>query len=198
MNKKKSIIILITTFLSIFAIIVSFFIGFALKPEKIVYLSLENDKISEEIEQKYDFLPAEISLYIEQLSKELEIDPDLAVAILIVENPEFNPLAEHKNNNGTIDCGLFQLNDKYIWSEFVPNYWKVPGVEFNPFNYKHNTFIALHLIKDLQSKIKVLDDVIASYNAGAFAVMNNSIPESTKYYVASVKNNLNLLQKVQK
>ena len=37
-----------------------------------------------------------------------------AVAIMAVENETFNPKLKHKNNNGTYDWGLFQVNDCWI------------------------------------------------------------------------------------
>lgn len=143
---------------------------------------------------EYEFLPKEMSDYICALSSELYINPDLVVAILMKENPEFNPSAQHQNENGTIDMGLMQLNDRYIWSVFVPSYWDL-DIEFNPFNWKHNLFLSMHLIKDLSDSLKVVDDVIMAYNAGTGRVMSGNVPSSTYQYLASVKNNLSLLQK---
>ena len=40
-----------------------------------------------------------------------------------MENPDQDPYATHNNANGTIDVGLFQLNDRYLYTDFVPNYW---------------------------------------------------------------------------
>jgi len=147
-------------------------------------------------ETKYKFLGDDISNYICELSSELELDSDLVVAILMVENPEFDKDAAHKNENGTIDVGLFQLNDKYLWSTFKKNYW-FSNIELDPFNWKHNSYIALHHIQFLQQKIKVSDDVIMAYNCGEGAVMNGSIPPSTYVYLAKVKNNIWLLKNQQ-
>lgn len=147
----------------------------------------------DEREPKYKMLPKELSNYICDLSAELELDPDLVVAILMRENPEFNPEATHRNDNGTIDVGMFQLNDYYLWTEFKSNYW-FDNIELNPFNWKHNTYIALHHLKYLQDKFKVQDDVIMAYNGGKGAVMNGTIKPSTFNYLANVKNNLFLLK----
>lgn len=165
------------------------------KRTRIVHVDFELSETSEKEEWKYPFMKKEFSDYIEQLSDELGIDSDLSVSILMVENPNFDPDAENKNKNGTRDLGLYQLNDRYIWSVFVPGYWDIE-VEFNPFNWKHNTFLALHHLQALQDSLKVQDDVIASYNAGLGAVMNHKIPASTYNYVASVKNNYKLLKEV--
>ena len=177
----------------------AFMIGINYQKQKsklIVHINFDDTEIQEEIiEPKYNFMPAEISNYICVLSDELELDSDLVVAILMNENPTFNPEATNKNKNGTTDCGLFQLNDRYIWTDFVPDYWFDIDVEFNPYNRKHNTFLALHHIQYLSDKLKVFDDIIISYNCGIGAVKNGNIPESKKTYLSKVKNNFNLLKK---
>lgn len=165
------------------------------KSKLIIHTDFENTKILEEIiEPKYDFMPTEISNYICILSNELELDSDLVVAILMNENPTFNSEATNRNKNGTMDCGLFQLNDRYIWTDFVPDYWFDIDVEFNPYNWKHNTFLALHHIRYLLDKIKIIDDSIMAYNCGIGAVINDNIPESTRIYLKRVLNNYNLLK----
>lgn len=165
------------------------------KSKLIVHVDFENTEIQEEIiEPKYNFMPAEISNYICVLCDELELDSDLVVAILMQENPTFNINATNKNQNGTMGCGLFQLNDRYIWTVFVPDYWVNIDIEFNPFNWKHNTFLALHHIKYLLDKIKIIEDSIMAYNCGIGAVMNDNIPESTRIYLKRVLNNYNLLK----
>lgn len=146
-----------------------------------------------EDEHKYSFLNKALSDYICNLSAELGIDSDLVVAILMVENPEFNPEVIHRNENGTVDCGLFQLNDRYVWTTFKDNYW-VENIELDPFNWKHNCFLALHHISYLQEKLKVTDEVIMAYNCGVGAVMNNNVPNSTRIYLCKVKNNMILLK----
>ena len=143
---------------------------------------------------KYNFIDIQKAVYIEQLSVELHIDPNLSFAILMVENPEFNPDAINKNINGTVDIGLFQLNDRYVWTTFRDSYW-IEGVELDPFNWKHNCYLAIHHIKYLQDKLKVEDDVIMAYNCGIGSVINNSVPSSTYAYLAKVKNNMWLLKK---
>lgn len=148
---------------------------------------------SDSREPKYKLMPKELSNYICDMSEELNLDSDLVAAILMVENPEFNPDATHRNENGTIDVGMFQLNDYYLWTEFKTDYW-FDNIELNPFNWKHNTYIALHHIKYLQDKFKIQDDVIMAYNGGKGAVMNGTVKPSTFVYLAKVKNNLYLLK----
>ena len=142
---------------------------------------------------RYQFLNKQLSDYICDLSSELDINPNLIVAILMVENPEFNAEAMHRNENGTVDCGLFQLNDRYVWTTFKANYW-FDNIELDPFNWKHNAYIAMHHIKSLQDQLKLQDEVIMAYNCGIGAVMNETVPAATKVYLAKVKNNMMLLK----
>lgn len=195
MNKKMTVVVLCICFVAIAA-----FIGGRCyqnnKTKKIVYVDFVSEEIEQvnETEHKYQFLPLELSNYIVQMCEQLEVDSDLAVAILMQENPEINFEAMHRNTNGTIDVGLWQLNDKYLYTSFSNNFWRFDDVELNAFDWKHNTFIALHQIEWLQSRLKVFDDVVMGYNAGIGAVMNRKIPESTKVYLCRVKNNYNLLK----
>ena len=191
----KRRILAYTATVAIFAVI--FLFGFFTGRKtiaKVVHVDLDADKKTEVEEPgKYPFLNSQLSKYICNLSEELGIDSDLVVAILMNENPEFNPDVIHRNENGTNDLGLFQLNDRYCYTTFVESYWDM-DVEFNPYNWKHNAFIALHHIEYLQSRLKVQDDVIMAYNGGIGAVINNQIASSTYYYLARVKNNLRLLK----
>lgn len=145
-------------------------------------------------EPKYKVMPRALSNYICDLSEELELDSDLVVAILMKENPEFNPDAiSRPNENGTLDLGMFQLNDYYLWTTFKKRYW-FDNIELNPFNWKHNAYIAIHHIKYLQDKFKIQDDVIMAYNGGEGNVMNGTVKPITYSYLANVKNNLYLLK----
>lgn len=144
---------------------------------------------------KYQFLSKAVSDYICDMSAGLELDTDLVVSILMVENPDFDPEAINRRNaNGTVDVGLFQLNDKYLWTTFKTNYW-FDNIELDPFNWKHNAYIALHHIKYLQDKLKIEDDVILAYNGGEGAVMNGNVKPETYSYLSKVKLNLQLLRR---
>lgn len=190
---KIIVITVITVFFFVFVAIFSFSMGYKKTKRIAVDFSLEELEIDTR-EPKYKVMPAALSNYICDLSAELELDSDLVVAILMVENPEFNPDAiSRPNQNGTLDLGLFQLNDYYLWTEFKNDYW-FENIELNPFNWKHNTYIALHHIKYLQDKFKIQDDVILAYNGGKGAVMNGTVKPSTYNYLRKVQNNLYLLK----
>ena len=195
MNEKRLVLVL---FILIDLIIcaASFSLGFILNRSKKSYDFNNVVFIPKTENPKYTFLEPEISDYICALCDGLNIDSDLAVSHLLVENPNFNPDAIHKNENGTIDVGMFQLNDRYLWTTFKKDYW-FDNVELDPFNWKHNTYIALHLMADLQKEFKVQDDAIMAYNGGRGAVMNGTIKPSTYEYLRKVKNNLILLNGVE-
>jgi hypothetical protein len=192
MNEKRLVLVL---FILIDLIIcsASFSLGFILNRSKRSYDFNNVVFIPKTENPKYTFLEPEISDYICALCDGLKLDSDLVVAHLLVENPEFNPDAIHKNDNGTVDIGLFQLNDRYIWTEFREKYW-FDNVELDPFNWKHNTYIALHLMADLHKEFKVQDDAIMAYNCGRGAVMNRIIKPVTYEYLRKVNNNYMLLK----
>lgn len=150
---------------------------------------------TEDKKTKYDFVGNyEMAVYIEQLSLAHNVKPDLSFSILMVENPEFDNDAININDNGTIDFTLWQLNDRYFWTEFKERYWNFDNVELDPMNWKHSTYIAINHIAYLQEKLKIEDDVIMAYNCGIGAVMNRNIPTRTRVYLAKVKNNMKLLE----
>lgn len=177
-----------------FAAIVGFTLYF--KYPKIQYYEFNISEVKTETEWKYDMLPAEMSDYICDLCEQMDLDSDLAVSILLKENPELNPEATHRNDNGSTDEGLWQLNNKFIYSEFVPAYWKLPE-EFNPFNWKMNTYLALKHIKYLSQELKVFDDIVCAYNCGTGRTISGDIPTSTKSYLATVKNTYRLLKEAE-
>lgn len=191
--KEKRLVLVVFIIIDLIICAASFSLGFVLNRSKKSYDFNNIVFVPKTENPKYIFLEPELSNYICALCEEIKINPDLVVSILMVENPTFNPDITHKNDNGTIDIGLFQLNDRYIWTTFKTKYW-FENVELNPFNWKHNSFIAIHHIEYLQKKLKLQDDVIMAYNCGEGNVMNGTIPDRTREYLASVKNNLKLLK----
>lgn len=191
--KKNKIIIIIGVTFFLALTVAAYLMGY--KRTKKIAVDFSIEKLETDIrEPKYKVMPAALSNYICDLSAELKIDSDLVVAILMVENPEFNPDAiSRPNQNGTLDLGMFQLNDYYLWTEFKEDYW-FENIDLNPFNWKHNTYIAMHHIKYLQDKFKVQDDVILAYNGGKSAVMNGTVKPSTYNYLKKVQNNIFLLK----
>ncbi len=194
MSTMVKIKVIVTfSFFFVFGCLVGYFIEnkFA---RKIVHVDLDATNIEMYDENtRYPFMPKQYSDYICNLAKELRIDSDIAVSILMVENPEFNPDATNRNKNGTNDLGLWQMNDMYVYSVFVKSYWDI-DTDFNPYNWKHSTFLAMHHIEFLLRSLKVQDDAIMAYNCGRGRVIDNDIPAITRQYLAKVNNNLKLLK----
>lgn len=191
--KPLIILIVILSVILVSSLVVTAYLAGRKHEKKVAVDFTVQTFVKDEREPRYKFLPVEVSNYICDMCDELGLDSDLTVARLMVENPEFNPEATHRNENGTIDVGLFQLNDYYLWTTFKTRYW-FDNIQLDPFNWKHNTYIALHHMKYLDDKFKVQDDAIMAYNCGEGNVMNGTIPASTKVYLAKVKNNLYLLK----
>jgi hypothetical protein len=55
----------------------------------------------------------------------------------------------------------------------------------------------MHHIEYLLRTLKVQDDAVMAYNCGMKAVMNGRIPESTRKYLARVKNNMKILKQTE-
>lgn len=189
----KYISILLIVIISVCFFVLGLIIGLYTN-KKIVRYEFDISKDYCFIPERYEFMNPDMSKYICNLSDQLGIDSDLVVAILLQENPSFNPFAVNRNPNGTTDIGLFQLNDKYLYTDFLKKYWKITEIEFDAYNWKHNAFVAINHIYNLKLKLKIDDDVIKAYNCGINATMRNRIPESTVEYLAAVKNNLQLLK----
>jgi hypothetical protein len=194
MKRSKIILTILIGILSVALMISCYLLGCSRAKTIAVDLSLEEPTFDER-EPRYKFMPKEFSHYICDMCEGLGDDPDLDVSILMRENPKFDPNAMHINDNGTIDVYLWQMNDRYLWTTFKDRYWKFENVEFNPANWKHSTYVAIHHIHYLKEKLGAEDDIIMAYNCGEDAVMSGKIPLSTlNVYLPEVKNNLYLLR----
>ena len=190
--KKRGYLVIGCIVVIIALLVTSYYLGTKHCKKIAVDFCLQKDA-EETTTWRYMKLNREVSDYICSLCEGLNYDSDYAVGHLMEENPSFDPMATHTNDNGTVDLGLFQENDRYVWTTFKDRYW-FDNVELNPFNWKHNTYIAIHHMKYLQEKFGNMDDAIMAYNCGEGAVMNNTVPSSTYGYLTRVKNNVWLLK----
>jgi hypothetical protein len=150
------------------------------------------------------FLPDDMADFITECCRSFGVDANLVVAMLEMENPSLDVSAVSKvNENGTYDIGLFQLNDRSLYSKdgFLDKYWNSLLGEFNPDNWKNNAYVAIKFIGDLE-KMFGKDNVYwiaCAYNAGpgrAYKEWTKTeddkqyLPESTRtYYGPMVVNN---------
>ena len=147
------------------------------------------------------FLSDDMAMYISYLSKSFNIDPDIMVAILKTENLTKNPEAVSKpNKNGSVDIGLFQLNDRSLYSKggFVELFWKFDELEFQATNWKHNTYIAVRYVDDLCKSfgrdILVAPIIASGYNGGRSTAIKyrdtGVVPAHVQDYVTKFTENL--------
>ena len=138
-------------------------------------------------------LPAEWESYFREQCSRAGVPVEIAMAILMVENPGLDPAVVSKENpNGTRDYGLWQLNSRYLWSDFVLRYWH----NLEPFRWDdpfHNTYLAVKHLQWLYS-IFCTDpvpqsksyNVIVAYNCGFVAVLSGKVPAASANYAALV------------
>jgi hypothetical protein len=121
------------------------------------------------------------------MSLRKDVPVRLSLAILSAENAGHDHRAVHLNENGTKDLGLFQINDRYLFTKFIPAYWDLPRA-FDPFAPEDNIYIAVSHLKYLLTAFgDDVDKAIMAYNAGEGAVMRGAIPPSTHGYHRRVK-----------
>jgi hypothetical protein len=124
--------------------------------------------------------------------REVGVPVGVAKAILLQENPLMDPRALHWNNNGSVDMGLFQLNDAFLYSDFVPRFWRfdVPFLWDNPF---HSIYVAVRHIKWLYQRFpqrvpaqSMAFSVALAYNCGLTRVRSGNVPISSAEYAIRV------------
>lgn len=200
-NKKIIAKQIISYFIFIILLFGSFAMGHILTVKKLGETSFTEAKTVEapiNWENPYkELIKDEIAFFIIENCKSLELDPNLPIAILLQENPSLDPRAINKNNNGTMDRGLFQLNSFYQ-SYFTENYWPFDkyntDMNFDWSNWQHNSWVAIHLINDLYKDFNEdIEKTIMAYNAGASTVISGNIPKTTLDYRDKVLKNYKLL-----
>jgi soluble lytic murein transglycosylase-like protein len=128
------------------------------------------------------------------ISAEVGVDPHLAQAVALQENPALDPsLVSGPNRNGTNDLGIMGLNDGYV-NHFVLTYWD-KGWTFNWKTPYDNIYVGLRHLKWLLS-IPELNTwfAVLAYNAGLQG-MKDGPPESSIEYANRVFERYNALRK---
>lgn len=151
----------------------------------IIFLEMKSKKL-EESRRKYEvtFLEEEVySSYIGNRTiasvvidtcRKYDVDISLAIAIMKTES-EFNPKAfNNKNTNGSIDRGLFQLNNRTFPFLKVDEFY---DIETNiMYGVRH---IRYCLDESKNNQVKA----IAIYNAGGGSVSRGRVPEMTLNHI---------------
>jgi len=164
-----------------------------------------------------EFDPDDILLYIREQCHVTGVNYNFALSLLREENISFFRLFDEilpqewvfevrsRNDNGSVDYGLWQLNGNFLWINYIPNYWH--GLtEFNWENPYHNTYIAVRHIKWLYTSLQKHNvekgtpqpvnslywETAMAYNAGLDRVRGGSAPLTTLDYAIRVFERLNL------
>ena len=212
--KKRALMAIVIIWFFVVTYLGMFFIGYNNCKEKMtkemdkhmdeVYYTIFGKE--EEIKNPYAPIPFlfndnsisdEQATYIIKLAEALDIDPDFCIALLNKENPDLNEIAISKENqNGSVDIGMWQLNQKNFNDtkySFDKLYWPF-NIEFDPYNWKHNTWIALHHIQDLYKEFGDYKKVAQAYNGGASKVRKGTVVMMAKKYSETVMQTYNNLK----
>jgi len=159
----------------------------------------------------------DLYLYIKEQCQKVGVDHLFVYSLLREENPTFFRILEGtnpagwmpdvfnavspKNDDGTRDYGLWQLNGQYLWDDYIPRFWH-GKVEFDYANPYHNTYIAVRHISWLKDTLArhhdfkqpvhaIYWETALAYNAGIGRVLSERVPsEKTVEYAANVMSRL--------
>jgi hypothetical protein len=119
-----------------------------------------------------------------------------AIAILAAENESRNPSAINQNEDKTMDLGLWQLNNHWLFHDFIDRHWKTTE-EFNWADPKDNTILAVRHIAWLYEFGFTDYQVAVAYNKG-YTVAQKSAIGTDSYALKVLRLEVELLQEVAK
>jgi hypothetical protein len=120
------------------------------------------------------------------------VSVDMVCAILEQENDTLKSDAVHVNLDQSRDLGLFQLNDRYLYTDFLPRYWHFEE-QFQWDNSYHSAYVAVRHIRWLWDQCPVgvpsqskAFQVALMYNCGIGAVGRGEVPMRSVAYAMRV------------
>lgn len=128
------------------------------------------------------FVPEQYLRMIAKASIKYKV-PILYLSRLLREESNFNPHALNYNDNGTIDMGIAQLNNKYI-PEYVWKYHKMKLID--PFDPEVSINIAAAILANNYRVLKDWERSIQAYNCGLSKVYARKVPDKTKAYAIRI------------
>jgi soluble lytic murein transglycosylase-like protein len=158
------------------------------KKKDIVVNKINASKKVEQLQIPEYKIPLSLDLqkYIYKLSKSKGLPYEMTLAVIKTES-NFNPKLSHRNGNGTIDKGLFQINS-------VHKKWcKELGITdlYNPYQ---NTKIGIELLSSIYKKYPNMHKALMVYNMGEFGAKRNwKTGRGSTNYSRKVINNINII-----
>ncbi len=105
-----------------------------------------------------------------------EVPVNLAFSLAWAES-SFNSRALNVNDNGSVDRGIFQLNNSYRQQWSVDSFYNIHK------NIKEGLRYLKKCLNDTNGDVA---KALGAYNAGLHASMNNALPERTKRYIEKI------------
>jgi soluble lytic murein transglycosylase-like protein len=141
-------------------------------------------KIYNQYKKMMKIVPASQKNALEKYCDKYDV-PIFLMLRLVQAESEWNPACVGaRNENGTVDYGLTQINSANLES-FKRQYYS--GKEpFDVFNPIHALEVSVRFLRDLYNIHKSWADAVAAYNSGSYSVFNNRIPRSTQAYVKKI------------
>lgn len=114
---------------------------------------------------------------------------EIVLAVAIVES-NIEMVTSNHNSNGSLDCGIMQLNDRYL-KYHTEQFWYKDRI-FNVNDPKDNIEMGILILKNLYRQTNSWEKSIQAYNVGCSKLKRN--PDIGKAYLVKVINVLNTLQ----
>ena len=125
------------------------------------------------------FIPKEYRGPLMEASKRWNVPPVVLYVMIEVETGEtWNPRSINRNQNGTIDRGLMQINSKYE-AERVSLFWDKKET-FNHWNGAHSIYLGAAIVADHHKTLKSWSKAIMAYNMGLTGLTSGG-PITTPY-----------------
>ena len=148
--------------------------------EVIKYIEVEVEREIEEVNYWLRNIPLseELQKFTFELCEEHGLSYDMVLAVIQHES-KFNPKAVGKNNNGSEDRGLMQLNSSF--HQWHSELLGIPRNQFDPFNERQNLEVGIKILahyrdywyeRGVDDQERLFKYTLNSYNAGISAYRN--------------------------
>ncbi|WP_080799676.1 transglycosylase SLT domain-containing protein [Desulfamplus magnetovallimortis] len=146
-----------------------------------INLFLSDPLTQEQIRRLFDFYSnftgnSEIANKILKTCLQTDTPVNLAFSLAWAES-RFNPTAFNVNRNGSVDRGIFQLNDSYRQDWSINSFYNIDK------NIEEGVQYLKKCISDTNGDV---EKALGAYNAGLHASMNDALSNKTRLYIRSI------------